>query len=305
VITAVLGTQQDRIDAQLHRTPTSSRPRTTATRIGIPKSRINRADLIYEHLKGREDEVIGRITRLLRTSRPIRRLAVDPWPGPVMQARIASRSLVVVAPLEHVDSQNKEQQCRPSVSEVVHRIGASHSHAGQRRTRPNRTTPVQFIRLPEHPAVPAARRFCSCPEYGSYQDQQRNGHGQCCAASAKGHTGPRTPPCRSRRSDPFFISKRLGSAMPSTAFGCFGRGVLVHRQCSLLSVHSMLAILRCETNHRDSAVAVGGAALRGKCVLRKERRRFSKQRPASRPGGSEHFRRSVPFHSVAASSCWT
>jgi hypothetical protein len=152
VITAVLGTQQDRIDAQLHRTPTSSRPRTTATRIGIPKSRINRADLIYEHLKGREDEVIGRITRLLRTSRPIRRLAVDPWPGPVMQARIASRSLVVVAPLEHVDSQNKEQQCRPSVSEVVHRIGAlamrlTSNQAEQNHSRAIHSTP----RTPRRP----------------------------------------------------------------------------------------------------------------------------------------------------------
>jgi hypothetical protein len=32
---------------------------------------------------------------------------------------------------------------------------------------------------------------------------------------------------------------------------------------------------------------------------------LSKKRPGSRPGGSEHFRRFVPFRSAAASSSWT
>jgi hypothetical protein len=67
--------------SQLHRTPTSSRLQTTATTVGIQKSRINRSDSISEHLHGRVNEVISRITRLLRTNRPILYLAVDFRPG--------------------------------------------------------------------------------------------------------------------------------------------------------------------------------------------------------------------------------
>jgi hypothetical protein len=137
----------------------------------------------------------------------------------------------------------------------------------QRRIEPGRNTPMQRTwHLFDSSSRPRCASICSCSEHGPDQDQQRNARGQYCAASAKGHTGTRVH--LADRAGVKCSSFRKGLGVPSLAghpppsVACFDAGCSYLR-CSLLSVHSMLA-MQSEMRLASSYTA-GGAAWRGKC----------------------------------------
>jgi hypothetical protein len=143
MIIAVLGMQQDRIDARLHRTFNPSR----RGREDWHRSRnqCTVSDSIYEHLQGRVDEVICRTTCRLRTNRPIRNLAVDLWPAPLspafMPARIASRSFVVASLVRtQPEHRAQDKRCWPFASPQQDRRWP---FASRVNVEPGRTTHAQ------------------------------------------------------------------------------------------------------------------------------------------------------------------
>jgi hypothetical protein len=154
-------------------------------------------------------------------------------------------TFVVACSSENVHSQKTEQLCRPG------RFASPQDRRWpfENRSTSNQAEPLKRNLFDSSP-VPVARRFVLVANRDRYTDQQRSAHGQCCAESNKGHTGTRSPPCRSPGSDLFFISKRLGSAIfgqpylpPLIASTRRTRTVdapLLSR-CSWLSVHPMLA----------------------------------------------------------------
>jgi hypothetical protein len=214
---AVLGMQQDRIDAQLHRTFIPWR----RGRKFWHRSRNQHtvSDSIYEHLQGRVDEVLCRITRRLRTNCPF--ISISPLTFDsgqfCMLARIASRSFVV-APLIHTQPRNRAAMF------------------SKRFVCPReRRWPVAGLPTWNQAEPLPCRRICSSPSFPERVDLFLFRTKDCTGTSDGMHadnavrrpprdTGTRSPPCRSPGSELFFISKRLGSGTigrPSAAFDCF------------------------------------------------------------------------------------